>query len=56
MVEKAISHALAASAANRGDQLVDRNRNQADLAGILNTLYEMHIVLLSVNMLRRSND
>ncbi len=32
--------------------LVGKIRDQAELAGILNTLYEMHLTLLSVEMLK----
>jgi hypothetical protein len=33
-------------------ELVGTIRDQAELAGILNTLYEMHLTLLSVEMLK----
>lgn len=33
-------------------ELVGKVRDQAELAGILNTLYESHLTLVSVSMLR----
>lgn len=37
--------------ASEGTTLVGRLEDQAELSGVLNTLYELHLVLLSVEIL-----
>ena len=48
---------MAITSSSQGDQgvvtiLVGRLRDQAELAGVLNTLYELHLPILSVECLK----
>jgi hypothetical protein len=36
--------------------LIGRVRDQAELSGVLNTLYELHLPILSVKILAEDND